>query len=64
MEKKTIKELRAKKGLSGVKLAEMIGVSHATVVNWEKGKKIPSVLNALDLAKALDTTVEQIKWEE
>ncbi len=63
MEKKTIKELRAKKGLNGVKLAEMLGVSHATVVNWEKGKKIPSVLNALDLAKALDTTVEQIKWE-
>lgn len=37
-----IKEIRAKLGVSQEKLAEMVGVHHRTIQNWESGTKIPN----------------------
>lgn len=36
-----IKEIRLKLGVSQEKLAEMLGVHHRTIQNWESGSKIP-----------------------
>jgi len=36
-----IKELREEKGLLQAKLAEMMGISQATLSNWERGVHNP-----------------------
>jgi putative transcriptional regulator len=61
--RQTIKELRAKLGLTQFQLAVKSGVNLSTVVNAENGKRIPDVDNAIKIARALDTTVENIVWE-
>jgi putative transcriptional regulator len=47
-------------GLSQQALAERVGVSRQTIISIEKGRFRPSVELALRLARALDTTVEQL----
>ncbi|MBF4484401.1 helix-turn-helix domain-containing protein [Flavobacterium sp. CSZ] len=42
-----IKEYRVKKGLTQEALAQLIGVSKNTILNYEKGKVIPESKNAL-----------------
>lgn len=37
-----IKQIRAKIGLTQAELAKMVGVTEATIQNWERGKKIPT----------------------
>jgi len=43
-------------------LAELVGVSRKTVNTVENGVFTPSTILALKLAKALDTSVEQLFW--
>lgn len=56
-----IKELREKLGLTQEKLAELIGVSRNTIINYEKGGKIPEskrqILNNILLKNAQYETV-------
>jgi superfamily II DNA or RNA helicase/DNA-binding XRE family transcriptional regulator len=47
-----IKSLRSKLGLTQVRLAELMGVSFATVNRWENGSSTPSRLAAEKLARA------------
>ncbi len=61
-ELRTIRELRARKRISAEELAKMVGVSRLTIANWENGKNMPTVKDAIKLAQALDTQVELIAW--
>jgi putative transcriptional regulator len=54
---------RIKVFLSQGELAERVKVSRQTICSLERGRSLPSVLLALAVARALDTTVEEL-WGE
>jgi putative transcriptional regulator len=55
-----IKELRARYNLTQDDLARLIGVRRETILFIENGKYIPSLKLAHDIAKALETTVDEL----
>lgn len=55
-----IREIRESEGLSQEELGRRIGTSSRTVGLYENGSVTPSLATALKLAKALDTTVENL----
>jgi putative transcriptional regulator len=55
-----IKELRARHDLTQDDLARKIGVRRETILFIEKGKYVPSLKLAHDIAKALKTTVDEL----
>jgi DNA-binding XRE family transcriptional regulator len=55
-----MKEFRARKNLSQEDLAALVGVRRETIVHLEKGKYNPSLKLAYDIAKALDTTTDEL----
>src|SRR5579872_4255457 len=52
--------LRRKRGLSAIHLAATAGVSRQTIYAMEAGSFVPNTAVALRLARALDTTVEEL----
>ena len=55
-----IKNLREKKGLTQLQLANMIGVSDKAVSKWETFKGLPDISLLTPLAKALDVSVSEL----
>lgn len=55
-----VKRLRKEKDFSQAELAKMVGVSQPMINDYEKGRKVPTVITAVDLARKLDTTVEEL----
>ena len=55
-----IKELRARYDLTQEDLARKVGVRRETIVFLEKGKYNPSLKLAYDVAKTLQTTIEEV----
>lgn len=55
-----IREFRAKKDMTQAQLAEAVGVRRETIVFLEKGKYNPSLKLAHDVAKALDTRIDDL----
>jgi putative transcriptional regulator len=55
-----IKELRARYNLTQKELAKKVGVRRETIVFLERGKYNPSLKLAHDVAKVLDTTIEEL----
>ena len=55
-----IKELRARYNLTQEELAKKVGVRRETIVFLEKGKYNPSLKLAHDVAKVLETTIEEL----
>lgn len=55
-----VKRLREAKNYSQAELAELVGVSQPMINYLETGRKIPTVFLAVDIARSLDTTVEQL----
>ena len=53
-------ELRGKRGFSAASLAKTIGVSRQTIYAMEAGDYVPNTAVALNLARALETSVEEI----
>jgi molybdate-binding protein/DNA-binding XRE family transcriptional regulator len=53
-------ELRARRGLGAAQLAAEVGISRQTVYAIEAGTYVPNTAVSLKLARALDTTVENI----
>lgn len=53
-------ELRRKRGLSAIHLAATAGVSRQTIYAMEAGTYVPNTAVALRLARALETTVEEL----
>lgn len=58
--KNTLRSHRTQAGLTQGELAELIHVSRKTINTVENGVFIPSTILALKLAKALDTSVEEL----
>lgn len=58
--KTKIKEYRAKYNLTQEKLAEIVGVRRETIIFLEQGKYNPSLRLAHNIARALQTTVEEL----
>ena len=58
--KTRIKELRARYNLTQEELAKRVGVRRETIVFLEKGKYNPSLKLAHDVAKVLNTTIEEL----
>jgi putative molybdopterin biosynthesis protein len=53
-------ELRTKRGLGASQLATQVGISRQTVYAIEAGTYVPNTVVSLKLARALETTVEEI----
>jgi putative transcriptional regulator len=58
--KTKMKEYRAKTGLTQEKLAQIVGVRRETIIFLEQGKYNPSLRLACKVAKALNTTIEEL----
>ena len=58
--KTRIKEYRTKHNLTQEKLAEMVGVRRETIIFLEQGKYNPSLRLAHNVAKALQTTIDEV----
>jgi putative transcriptional regulator len=55
-----LKEFRSARGLTQAELAARIGVSRKTINTVENSVFVPSTILALSLARALDTSVEEL----
>jgi len=55
-----IKELRARYDLTQEDLARKVGVRRETILFMEKGKYNPSLKLAHDVAKMLQTTIDEL----
>lgn len=55
-----IKEYRAKLGLTQEELAHLVGVRRETIVHLEGGRYNPSLKLAMDIARVLGATVEEL----
>ena len=55
-----IKELRARYDLTQEDLARKVGVRRETILFIEKGKYNPSLKLAYNIAKALQTTIDEL----
>ena len=55
-----IKELRARYNLTQDDLADKVGVTRQTLLYLEKGKYNPSLVLAYKVAKALNSTIEEV----
>ncbi len=58
----TIKQLREERGLSPVELAAALGVSLATVYNWEAGKFEPRASQLRALANLFGVSMDAIDF--
>ena len=58
--KTSLKFKRMERGLKQADLADLVNVRRETIGRLEQGQYCPSLLLAMDLAKALDTTVEDL----
>ena len=55
-----ISALRKSKGLTRNELGEKVGVSFQAVSKWERGETLPDIALLPDLAKVLETSVDNI----
>ena len=55
-----LKKLRSQAGMTQEELAKIVGIGTSMIGHIERGAKIPSLIVALDLAKALNCTVEEM----
>lgn len=58
--KTRIKELRARYDRTQEDLAKLVGVRRETILFLEKGKYNPSLKLAHDIAKALQTSIDEL----
>ena len=58
--KTRIKELRARYDLTQEDLAKLVGVRRETILFLEKGRYNPSLKLAHDIAKALQTSIDEL----
>lgn len=60
MMKNRVKELREQAGLSQAELGAALGVSRQTINSIERGRYLPSLPLAFDLARYFDTLIEEV----
>lgn len=59
-EKVTLPVARKIAGITQVGLAAALNVSESTVVNWEKGRSEPTVIQAQQIAEAVNRPLDSI----
>lgn len=59
-EKVTLPVARKIANLTQKGLADVIGVSETTVINWEKGRSEPTVNQAIQIAEAVNRPLDSI----
>lgn len=59
-----VKQFRKDQGLSQLKLAQKIGVARQTINLIENNKYNPSLELCINLAKALNTDLNSLFWEQ
>jgi putative transcriptional regulator len=59
-----LKAARATKDLSQQALADLVGVSRQTINAIEKGDYNPTINLCIAICKVLDTTLDELFWEE
>ncbi|MBK7096403.1 MAG: helix-turn-helix transcriptional regulator [Saprospiraceae bacterium] len=64
MENIKLKLARVEKGLSQQDLADLVGATRQTIGLIEKGKYNPSINLCINIAKALDKTLNDLFWYE
>lgn len=55
-----VKRLREENQYTQAELGKIVGVSQQTIGDYEKGKKLPTIVTGVELARALGVTVEQL----
>jgi len=55
-----IRRYRERKNITQKELAETVGITQQALSLFEQGVKVPGIITAVDIAKTLDTTVEQL----
>lgn len=55
-----VKRLRKEKGISQAELARNVGVTQPMIAQYEIGIRVPTIIIGAKLAKALDTTCEDL----
>jgi transcriptional regulator with XRE-family HTH domain len=55
-----IKERRLEKNMSQEELSGIVGVTRMAISYYEKGERVPDFYTGLRIAKALDTTAEEL----
>lgn len=64
MTKNRIRELREARGWTLEHLAELVGVSHATVQRWETDKRTPRAERLRELARLFDRPIDDLLHPE
>jgi putative transcriptional regulator len=59
-----VEEVRTENNISRQELAEQVGVHYQTIGYIERGEYSPSLVLALKIAEALDTSIEDLFWIE
>ena len=59
-----LKAARALKDMSQKELAERVGVSRQTMIAIESGDYNPTIKLCIAICKALDTTLDQLFWDD
>lgn len=55
-----IKEFRSKLNLTQYQLAQLLDIPYTQIQHYERGRRAPSLETAILLARALNTTVEEL----
>ncbi len=55
-----VKKLRKNAALTQTELADKVKISQPTLAQYERGIRLPTIIVAVDLAKALNTTCEEL----
>lgn len=59
-----IKTARIKKGLSQRQIAEQLGVSQPSYLEWEHGDSVPNWARMKSIAKILEISLDELAKEE
>ena len=60
---RTIRDLRQARGWTQLELANALGVTPATVFNWERGRYEPKASQLRALARAFGVSMDEIDFE-
>lgn len=55
-----LKEIRKTKMISQTELAKILGVSSQAVQQFENGQRVPSLERAVEIAQALEVTLDEL----
>jgi putative transcriptional regulator len=57
-----VRQTRIEKAMTQQRLAELTGLARQSIISIEQGRYLPTIENALRLATALGTSIEDLFW--